>query len=234
MGAPVRVDAAFLAAPQLSRRTITLHPDLPSKFKPDLVRLKFKEASMRFDRLLLILGCVLFSLSGFAQGPKACSPVGVWYGGSDYKYMLVITPIEDGEFAIRYEPVFANSSLGYATWTTWSGQLKKIRHNRYAGQVISMYTTSSVLPAPEGSYEIDAVAESVEFVDCNNIKARIHFFGAYFDQTKVPFLDQPDASYLPPEGSMLESYRRVPTKCTVCDSFHGPSGTPAFSDRRKR
>ncbi len=77
--------------------------------------------------------------------------------------------------------------------------------------MISLYTTSSELPPPETSY--DAVRESVHFVDCDNIKATIYFFSAYLDLGKIPFVDTPDFSYLPPGETIIETYRHVPTQC---------------------
>lgn len=74
---------------------------------------------------LLILLCVFLSMAGFARDSNTCSPTGVWYGGSDYKYMLTITPLTEDTFAIQYEAVFANSSFGYNAWTSWQGQLKQ-------------------------------------------------------------------------------------------------------------
>ena len=74
------------------------------------------------------------------------------------------------------------------------------------------------------------VRESVEFVDCDNLKATIYFFGAYLDLGKVPFIDAPDFSYLPPGENIIETYRRVPSNCLVCDSV----GTPAVSAWKKR
>lgn len=180
---------------------------------------------MKATRLLLIILGLFVSISSFAHDTKSCSPTGVWYGGSDYKYLLTITPITEDRFTIRYEPVFANATFGYSAWTSWPGELKRQRNGHYVGQIVSMYTISSELPPPETSYELDAVRESVEFIDCDNLKATIYFFGAYLDLSKVPFRDAPDFSYLAPGETAVETYRRVPTNCTVCDSFTTPSLT---------
>ena len=177
---------------------------------------------MKISKLLFILCFVFLAIPAFANG-NTCSPVGVWYGGSDYKYLLTITPLSENTFALQYEADFANSTFGYSAWTSWRGQLKRLSNGRYVGQVISLYTTSSELPPAETSYEVDAVREAVKFVDCDNLKATIDFFGAYLDLSKTPFVDVPDFSYLLPGEIIIETYHRVPTHCTVCDSFGAKS-----------
>lgn len=184
---------------------------------------------MKAAKFLIILCCLFPSITSFAQGSKACSPTGVWYGGSDYKYMLTITPLTGDKFTIRYEAVYSNNTFGYTAWTSWPGELHKQKNGRFVGQAISMYTTSSELPPSETSYELDAIRESVEFLDCDNIKSTIFFFGAYLDLSKVPFVDAPDFSYLPPGETITENYHRMPTTCTVCDA----STAPALTTRRK-
>src|SRR5437660_5801808 len=130
--------------------------------------------------------CVLLSIPSFAsQSAKACSPAGVWFGGSDYKYMMTVRPVTGDKFAIRYEADFANNAFGYMAWTSWSGELKRQNNGRYIAQIISMYTTSTELPPPDSSYELDAVRESLELTDCDNIKATIYFFSGYLDLNKV-------------------------------------------------
>ena len=56
----------------------------------------------------------------------------------------------------------------------------------------------------------------MEFTDCDNLKISYDFFGGYFDLNKVPFVDPPEVSYLPPEG-LIETYHRMPTKCPACN-----------------
>lgn len=185
---------------------------------------------MKTSKLPIILCAIFLTIPTFAHDSNSCSPAGVWYGGSDYKYLLTITPLTENTFALQYEADFANSTFGYSAWTSWRGQLKRQANNRYDGQVISLYTTSSELPPPETSYELDAVRESVHFVDCDNIKATIYFFSAYLDLGKIPFVDTPDFSYLPLGETIIETYRRVPTQCKVCDSF----GAPSLRARNKR
>jgi hypothetical protein len=181
----------------------------------------------------------------FAAATKECSPVGVWYGGSDFKYMLTIippnthvnhivgkgTPATEDTFLIRYEAVYPNAAWGYEAWTSWSGQLVRNKDGRrYLGQSISRYTTSPEAQPPSGSFELDAVRNWNEFVNCDTIRSTIDFFGAYFDLNRVPFVDAPDLNYLPPEGKIIETCHRMPTKCPACSTSIASSA----SVQRKR
>lgn len=173
--------------------------------------------------LLSVLSALLVipSLAQNLTNPKGCSPAGTWYGGSDYKYLITINPImgvtsTPGErFAIRGEGVYDNVSFGYKAWTSWPGELVRTTDGRYVDHSISMFTTSSELPPPGNSYELDAVRGWMTFTDCNNIKINYDFFGGYLDLNKVPFVDQPDLNYLPP-GGLQETYHRMPTTCPAC------------------
>lgn len=168
------------------------------------------------------------SASDLAQNTRACSPIGTWYGGGDYKYVLTIAPNGNGTFAMRGEGAFDNAALGYKGWTSFSSQFLKLKDGRYLGHGIGMFTTSSELPPPLNSVELDGIRAWMEFSDCDNIKVKYDFFGAYFDLTKIPFVDPPDLSYLPP-GGILETYHRMPTKCDAC----GASFLPTAQLRQK-
>lgn len=174
---------------------------------------------------VLIICCALMAMPAFAQSvpnPNACSPVGTWYGGGDYKYMITISPTVGGSFAITSEAVYSNVAWGYAAWTSWSGQLINVSLRRYVAQEISMYTTSTAPQPPPDSFEVDGVRGWMEFVDCDNIKFSYDFFGAYFDMNKVPFVDPPDVSYLPP-GGIVETYRRMTNTCPACSLPTAPT-----------
>jgi hypothetical protein len=162
------------------------------------------------------------ALAQSAPNTNACSPVGTWYGGSDYKYVSTITPITGATFAITSDPVFDNSSFGYKGWTSWSGQLLKTTAKGYVAQVIGMFTTSSELPPPPNSYEIDGARAHMEFIDCDTIQFAYDFFGAYFDLNKVPFVDPPDLNYLPP-GGIVETYHRMSSTCPACSLPAAPT-----------
>ena len=155
-------------------------------------------------KLLIICCCALLVIPSFAQTPNNCSRIGTWYGGSDYKYLMTITPITGEGFAVRHEAVYDNAVWGYKAWTSWSGELSRLKNGRYAGQSISLYTTSPDPQPPPSSFELDAVRFWDEFVDCNTIKLTIDFYVAYFDLNRIPFVDSPDLSYLPPGGTIVK------------------------------
>ncbi len=184
---------------------------------------------MKTGALILILCLGVLSVSSFAADAPACSPSGIWYGGGDYKYVMTITPITGQTFATRGEGAFDNSALGYKGWTSFSGQLIKQKDGQYLTQGIGMFTTSSELPPPSNSLELDGIRGWMEFADCDHIKFTYDFFGAYFDLNKVPFIDLPDVSYLPP-GGISETYHRMPTTCPACQA----AATPFVPGRIKR
>jgi hypothetical protein len=179
---------------------------------------------------LLIVCCALLvipSLAQIPQNPNACSPVGTWYGGKDYKYVMVITPVDENTFASKAEGVYDNAAFGYAAWTTWNGQLVRMKDGTYVVQEIAMFTTSHDLQPPANSFELDVVRGSIKFPNCNRIKVVYDLFGGYLDTSKKPFIDPLDINYLPP-GGLVETYDRMPTKCHIC----GSSFAPAVSRQR--
>jgi len=176
---------------------------------------------------VLIMCCVFLSVSCLAQSSASCSPVGTWYGGSDVKYLMTITPITGERFSTRAEVVLPLVLLGYPAWTSWSGEFNKSNRGRYVVQEISMYTSSTEVPPPANSYEVDAVRGSMQFIDCDNIKMTYDFYGLYFDLNKVPFVDPPDVSV--DAGGIVETYRRMPSICPVCGS---PAKAPLFGRKK--
>jgi hypothetical protein len=164
---------------------------------------------------VLILSIFCIGQNGFSQGLAACSPVGTWYGGSDVKYLLTITPITGDTFAVRAEVVLALGNVGIPAWTSWSGQFRKVNPNLYVGHYMSMYTGSTEVPPSSNSYEMDAVRGWMKFTDCQNISISYDYYGVYFDLGKVPFVDAPDVPV--DVNGLVESYHRMPTNCTDCD-----------------
>lgn len=170
------------------------------------------------NKILLVICCVLICIPSLAKDPRNhdnCSPVGTWYGGSDYKYLITIVPSTGNHFAISSEAVYSQAAWGYTAWTSWSGELVKLNDGRYLAQEISMYTNNTEMQPPPNAFELDAVRGWMEFIDCGTIKFSYDFFGAYFDLNREPFIDPPDVNYLPP-GGISETYSRMPTKCPVC------------------
>ena len=166
--------------------------------------------------IVLVMGgiCLAHSLPG-------CSPVGTWYGGSDTKYLLTVTPITGERFAVRAEAVMDVASVGDPAWTSWSGQFLRVAPNRYVGQYISMYTTSMDVPPPPESYELDGVRGYLSFTDCDNVKINYERYLIYFDLTKVAFVDAPDLMFDITE--LVENYRRMPMTCPACTEFAMPA-----------
>lgn len=166
---------------------------------------------MKLSKLIVIMAmfALLLAVPGIAEiRNNACSPAGVWYSTG---YVATIIATVDGKFTIRYDPVYDVAAYGYKSWTSWPGQLVKTGPNRYRIQAISMFT------ALNDSLELDGVRGWMEFTDCDNLKISYDFFGGYFDLNKVPFVDPPEVSYLPPEG-LIETYHRMPTKCPACNA----------------
>ncbi len=178
---------------------------------------------MKISKLLLILGCVLLSIPSVAGNSASCSATGTWYGGSDVKYLMTITPITGERFTVTSQPLLAIASLGLPAWTGWSGEFRRISTNRYVGHYTSLYTTSSQVPPPADSYELDAVRGWMEFADCNTIRITYDFYGLYFDLNKAPFIDLPDISV--DASGILETFRRMPTNCTVCNQTISATAT---------
>ena len=178
------------------------------------------------NKVVLIICCAFLSIASLAQVSPACSPAGAWYGGSDVKYLLTITPATGEKFATRAEVLLNLPSLGLTGWTAWSGEFRKVKAGLYVGQYISLYTTSSEVPPPANSYELDDVRAWMKFTDCDNIKITYDFYGLYFDLNKVPFVDTPDFNVDP--SGILEIYHRMPTTCPACGS-----SAPVMSNRKK-
>jgi hypothetical protein len=179
--------------------------------------------------IMLGIVCAMLAVAGVAQNTAACSPVGTWYGGGDYRYILTITPNHDGSFSMRGDGAYSFAAFGYAAGTSFSNQLVRVGPRLYVSQGIALFTTSYDPVPPPDSYEIDAIRGWAVMTDCDHIWFRYDFFAAYFDLNKVPFVDQPDMNYLPP-GGIQESYRRMPGNCPACQQLPVPG--PQMRQRR--
>ena len=97
--------------------------------------------------MVIIVSCALLVIPSLAQNVlnlNNCSPVGTWYGGSDVKYQLIITPITGERFAIWGTVVAAIGNLGYPGWSPWAGEMTKTKSGRYVFQEIALYTTAPI------------------------------------------------------------------------------------------
>jgi hypothetical protein len=176
------------------------------------------------SNFLKVVFCLLvLSICSYAQFDGFCTPAGIWYGGSDYKYILTITPTAPNVFAIRSEGVYDQAAFGYHGWTSLSGNLVQVKYRTYISQSIAIYTTSpDMVPSPD-TLELDVVHSKIELTDCDTLKNTIDLFGAYFDLSKTPFVDPPDLSYIPPgQTTIVETYRRMPSLCKVCETWWNP------------
>jgi hypothetical protein len=174
--------------------------------------------------MVIIVSCALLVIPSLAQNVlnlNNCSPVGTWYGGSDVKYQLIITPITGERFAIWGTVVAAIGNLGYPGWSPWAGEMTKTKSGRYVFQEIALYTTSPDFPPPLNSFELDAVHGWGHFTDCTTIEFGFDYYVWYFDLDKVPFVDQPDGSI--DASGIHESYKRMPTSCPACSLPVAPS-----------
>lgn len=171
--------------------------------------------------ILLVICCALLSAFGFAQMPPGCSPAGTWYGGSDVKYLVTVTPVTGERFTIRADPAFDIPDLGYKAFTSWSGQLVRLSANRYVGQYISLYSTSSDVPPPPESMEMDGVRGYVSFTGCDNMRIAYDRYLIYFDLNKIVFVDPPDVDI--DITGLVETYQRMPMNCPACSLPAAPS-----------
>jgi hypothetical protein len=185
----------------------------------------------------ILLIFVMLAIPGMAQQMSyspfstsdhgGCSIAGTWYGGGDYRYIVVITPTVDGKYAIRGEGAYSNAAFGYAGWTAFMGEVVQVDGRRYSAQSIALLTTSNAIVPPADTIELDVVHATFELTNCDSFTASYDLFGAYFNLTKTPFVDPIDLNYLPPQG-IYETYRRMPNKCLIC----GPASTLQHHDRK--
>ena len=172
-------------------------------------------------RNLFIVFCGLFflglSMQCLAQGPgNSCDASGGWYGGSDFQYLTVITPVEHGLFQIKSQPGFDNRQFGYTTWTDWTGEVRKTGAHSYDVTGISYWVWDPAM-APPGmdlsQPELDILHGTMEMLDCNTFKYTIDMWAAYFAFTteRTPFVTPPDQNWLEVIGvtTIVETYHRI-------------------------
>ncbi len=170
-------------------------------------------------RTVLLVALVLAAmLPGLAQGfGYECSPAGTWYGGGSgpAKYLLTITQTYFGHYTYSYDEGFTPA---VPKLSEYSGELVRVGFNTYVGRAIALANMSSAPPNAGGiPPQIWAIRETGRLTDCNTMEFDIDFFGVY-QWGRIPFVDQPDASKLPVEGVIHETYTRMARKCAVCPS----------------
>jgi hypothetical protein len=169
----------------------------------------------RYCSLILLLAS---SVACAAQGlsPKF-DLAGTWYGGSDTsaKYLLTITPIGPGHYLLRYDEGF---TAAIPKLSEWSGEMTWIKGDTYVAQMLALANPSNVPPNQGGpNPQIWAARELVRLINPTTLEAEIDFYGVYA-WGKIPFIDSPDGSRLPPSGTIKETYQRISDHCTACNT----------------
>jgi len=162
---------------------------------------------------------LLLSLAvpGFAQtAGKGCEISGTWYGGSEWKYQMTVTPIQGNRYSVVFQPLYDNKAFGYVVWTNWTGEIVVRPGNVLEAYTMSMYQTDAGAPPDVNQMETDIARGRIEFIDCNTLTQTIDVYAAY-SGPKRPFTDPPDWHYLTPGETLTETYSRMPTTCPVCD-----------------
>jgi len=165
--------------------------------------------------VLLFLG---LSIPCLAQGfGTNCDASGVWYGGSDFQYLTVITPVEHGRFQIKSQPGFDNRQFGYVSWTDWTGEVRRTGPRSYDVTGISYWVWDPTMAPPEmdlSQPELDILHGKLEMLDCNTFKYTIDMWQAYFAFTpdRIPFVTPADQDWLEVLGvsTIEETYHRIP------------------------
>jgi hypothetical protein len=131
-------------------------------------------------------------------------------------------PARNKEGEKRADPVFdVADSGGYKALTSWSGELRKNSPFSYVAQYISLYTTSSAVPPPPESMEMDGVRGAMTFLDCDNIKITYDRYLVYFDLSKIVFVDPADINI--DITGFVETYHRMPMTCPACSLAAAPT-----------
>lgn len=179
-----------------------------------------------FTRVLAAVALVLLTPApGAAQGAgTACTPAGVWYGGSVVAYQMTITPAAHaGQYMVMFEGMCTNS----VKTTSITGLLTK-KGKKLEGNMLALTTSDPIFLTPPPYPQMPDLLVgrvSLEMEGCNTIKNTIPFFGLYFaagiwepgvvwKDLKVPLIDPPDVDMLDVLAGghpIVETYRRLPT-----------------------
>lgn len=186
-------------------------------------------------RLLVVLAAMalLCSLEGIGSAQQgkgnACTPAGVWYGGSVVAYRITITPAEPaGHFAVLTEAMYKNSVMS----TTWSGQIVK-KGKMYEGSMSALSTQDPQYMNPPPFTALPDIAAgwfTFALKDCNTLQSIIPFLGLYagagiwepgspwtginwLSNGKTPLIDPPDVDLIlfltGDTKPIVETYHRV-------------------------
>jgi hypothetical protein len=146
-----------------------------------------------------------------AAEPRQCNPTGTWYGGSEWKYVLTITPNEANSYVVEFREAYNLEPFGYSNGSAWSGQMVRRGARNFELRALAMYAFPSDGVTPP-STELDLIHGTMRLKDaCDTIVHTIDVYGAYVpytDETE-PFVTEVDVDYLPGEGTLVEIYHRM-------------------------
>ena len=161
-----------------------------------------------------------FAFGGPALLSQSCDLAGTWYGGGETaKYVMYITHEKGEQYSTVSQGAFNAGDVGFPLATIYSGQIVKVRENKYDGYAIGMMNTTANFPFlptdPAANPQVWAVHSKSHLVDCDTMQINYDFFGAYlWTSAKTPFADAPDFVPVPPP--FTETYKRMPMKCAYC------------------
>jgi hypothetical protein len=145
--------------------------------------------------------------------PLRCDPAGIWYGGSDWKYLATISPEgPDGSYLVSFQTAFETTvRFGVPKLTTFEGRMVRRGNRTFEQRSVSMNELPSDDPSAAPPVELDVVHGILTFKEgCDIFENVIDVYGGYVPITdaKVPFVTPVDVDALG-GGVVRETYRRV-------------------------
>jgi len=105
--------------------------------------------------------------------------------GAITKYVNPITPLAVNKFSIRGEEAYSQLAWGYPGWTSFSGELIRLKDGHNVSYGVALYTTSPVLQPPPNSFRTRRRAGVDGICRLQHLKFSYDFSGAYFDPNQV-------------------------------------------------
>lgn len=133
--------------------------------------------------------------------PKACSPVGTWYGSTEMgdELVLTITKIGPGHYFVISDGV-NGSANGYGDRSSMRGELLSVGGQYRLSQIGTIGERDFVDHDPPQDSKakpvIVGMAGNLEIEDCANLLIRYNDIGVYVWGSE-PFVDDPFVTYPP-------------------------------------